>query len=89
LFYVYLRHRSNLTAFIIIALAAIPVAIVSNFIRVLALVLVTYYFGEAAAQGFIHDFAGLLMFGVALMTIFGVDKLASPLFSDRTSKAKA
>jgi exosortase len=85
LFYVYLRHRSNLIAFGVIALAAIPVAIISNFIRVLALVLVTYYFGEAAAQGFIHDFAGLLMFTVALMTIFGVDKVASALFLERGS----
>jgi hypothetical protein len=50
---------------------------------------VTYYFGEAAAQGFIHDFAGLLMFAVALMTIFGVDKLASPLFVKRKSDAVA
>jgi exosortase len=88
LFYVYLRHRSNFIAFVVIALAAIPVAVISNFIRVLTLVLVTYYFGEAAAQGFIHDFAGLLMFAVALMTIFGIDKLASPFFADRQSGAK-
>ena len=35
LFYVYLRHRSNPIAFLVIALAAIPVAIISNFVRVL------------------------------------------------------
>jgi exosortase len=86
LFYVYLRHRSNPVAFIVIALAAIPVAIVSNFVRVIALVLITYHFGDAAAQGFIHDFAGLLMFSVALLTIFGVDKLAAPLFK-RTERS--
>jgi exosortase len=86
-FYVYLRHRSNFLAFLIIALAAIPIAIVSNFIRVLTLVLITYHFGEAAAQGFVHDFAGLLMFAVALLTILSVDKLASPLFVDRKAEA--
>ena len=43
----------------VVALAAIPVAMFSNFVRVIVLVLVTYYFGEAAAQGFVHDFAGL------------------------------
>lgn len=80
LFYVYLKHRSNVAAFVVIALAAIPVAVISNFVRVLVLVLITYYFGDAAAQGFIHDFAGLLMFSVALLTIFGVDQLATPLF---------
>ena len=87
LFYVYLRHRSNVVAFIVIALAAIPVAIISNFVRVLVLVLVTYHFGDAMAQGFVHDFAGLLMFAVALITIFGVDKLAAPLFTERKEAA--
>lgn len=88
LFYVYLRHRSNLVAFVVIAAAAIPVAVISNFVRVLVLVLVTYYFGDAAAQGFVHDFAGLLMFAVALLTIFGVDQLFSPLF-ERSEKVAA
>jgi exosortase len=83
LFYVYLRHRSNPVAIVVISLAAIPVAIISNFVRVLVLVLVTYHFGDAAAQGFLHDFAGLLMFAIALLTIFGIDKVAAPLFVDQ------
>jgi exosortase len=89
LFYVYLRHRSNFTAFVVMSLAAIPVAIISNFVRVLVLVLVTYHFGDSAAQGFIHDFAGLLMFAVALLTVFGIDQLATPLFLRRQGKAAA
>lgn len=81
LFYVYLRHRSDPVAFIVIALAAVPIAVISNFVRVLVLVLITYHLGDAAAQGFLHDFAGLLMFAVALFTIFGIDKLATPLIA--------
>ena len=81
LLYVYLRHRSNFIAFLVVALAAIPVAMFANFVRVIVLVLVTYHLGEAAAQGFVHDFAGLLMFGVALLTIFAIDQLASPLYA--------
>ena len=87
LFYVYLRHRSNPIAFLIIALAAIPVAVVSNFVRVMALVLITYHFGDAAAQGFVHDFAGLLMFAVALLAIFGIDQITTPLFIGRGKRA--
>lgn len=87
LFYVYLMHRSNFLAFVVVALAAIPVAIISNFVRVVVLILITYYFGDAAAQGFIHDFAGLLMFAVALLTIFGIDRLASPLLSRQARAA--
>jgi exosortase len=83
LFYVYLRHRSDLRALVVIALAAIPVAVISNFIRVVALVLVTYYFGDAVGQGFVHDFAGLLMFAVALVAIFCVDQLAAKFLFDR------
>lgn len=78
LFYVYLRRRSDPIAFLVIGLAAIPVAVVANFVRVITLVLITYYFGDAAAQGFIHEFAGLLMFSVALLAIFGVDQLIVP-----------
>jgi len=89
IFYVYLRHRSNPVAFLVIALAAIPVAVISNFVRVLVLVLITYYLGDAAAQGFLHDFAGLLMFAVALLTIFGVDKLAEPLFAGPAARVRA
>jgi exosortase/archaeosortase family protein len=50
----------------------------SNFVRVLTLVLITYYLGEAAAQGFLHEMAGLLMFAVALFSIFALDQLAGP-----------
>lgn len=79
LFYVYLRHRSDPIAFLLIAIAAVPVAIIANFIRVLALVLITYHFGDAVAQGFLHDFAGLLMFSVALVAVFAIDQLTTPL----------
>jgi exosortase len=88
LFYVYLRHRSNLGALLVIAIAALPIAIISNFVRVVALVLITYYFGDAAAQGFVHDFAGLLMFSVALFAIFAVDQLATVLLYRRLKSAR-
>lgn len=87
LFYVYLRHRSDAAAFLTVAALVIPVAIFSNFIRVLTLILVTYYFGEAAGQGFIHDFAGLTVFMVALLTIFGADALITGLRERRKAKA--
>jgi exosortase len=87
LFYGYLRHRSNLLSFIVIALAVIPIAIFSNFVRVVTLILVTYYFGESAAQGFIHDFAGLTMFAVALVAVFALDSLFTRVLHLRTEKA--
>jgi exosortase len=85
LLYGYLRHRSNFAAFVAIVLAVIPVAVFSNFIRVLILILITYHSGEAAAQGFLHDFAGLTMFAVALVTIFILDSFFTRVFRLRGS----
>lgn len=87
LFYGYLRHRTNFAAFVVIALSVIPIAIFSNFIRVLILILITYYLGESAAQGFLHDFAGLTMFAVALITVFVIDSLFTRLLHLRTGRA--
>ncbi len=79
LFYVYIRHNANWRYATLLLVAILPVAIFANFVRVLILILITYYFGEAAAQGFMHNFAGLVMFTAALLTIFGIDALAAPL----------
>ena len=77
LFYVYMKHNADWRYSMLLFLAIVPVAVFANFIRVIILVLVTYYFGDAAAQGFMHDFAGLAMFVVALGTIVIVDSIAS------------
>jgi exosortase len=88
LFYGYLRHRTNLLAFVVIALSVIPIAVFSNFIRVIILILITYYLGEAAAQGFLHDFAGLTMFAVALLSVFVIDSIFTRLLHLRTERLK-
>ena len=88
LFYGYLRHRTNFAAFAMIALSVIPIAVFSNFIRVIILILITYYLGEAAAQGFLHDFAGLTMFAVALLTVFVIDSIFTRLLHLRTERLR-
>lgn len=79
LFYVYLTHRAEWRYMLGLTLAAVPVAIFSNLVRVIILVLLTYYAGEAAAQGFLHYFAGMTTFAVALVTIYLIDKLAQQI----------
>jgi exosortase len=79
LFYVYLRHRHDLTAFIAMSLVVVPVAILANFIRVIILILMTYYAGEAVAQGMLHDFAGLVTFAAALATMLLIEAIYSRL----------
>jgi exosortase len=75
LFYVYLARRAHWRYMAILTLASVPVAIFSNLVRVLTLVLLTYYAGEAAAQGFLHYFAGMTTFATALVTIYAVDRV--------------
>lgn len=55
--------------------AIVPVALAANFVRVIALALATYYLGERAAQGIVHDLAGVLLFVIALASMFAIDAL--------------
>ncbi|WP_458233074.1 archaeosortase/exosortase family protein [Roseateles sp. P5_E8] len=42
----------------------------------------TYHFGDEAGQGFVHGFAGMVLFIVALMLILSTDKVIG-FFIDR------
>ncbi len=73
----YLNLVKSESAFRNIALAMliIPISFTANVIRVIALTLITYYFGDEVGQGFVHGFAGMLLFFVALICIMGVDSV--------------
>ncbi len=79
LFYTYLRHSSNLRYMMLLVVFIIPIAAFANLVRVLILLLLTYYAGEAAGQGFLHELAGLTMFLVALLGIFLVEGVGEPV----------
>lgn len=82
------RHTSALRN-IGLALLIIPISFTANVIRVMTLTLITYYFGDAAGQGFLHGFAGMVLFISALLLIIGVDSLLQKISKWRTvSKAK-
>ncbi len=53
----------------------IPIAVVTNTIRVIMLVLATWYIGETFAQGLFHDFAGIFVFVLALALFALIDFL--------------
>lgn len=75
LLYVYLmRHPSRWRNTILLA-AALPIALAANVVRVIVLVLVTYHFGDEAGQGFVHGFAGMALFLIALALLMFVDTL--------------
>jgi len=75
LFYIYLLRNASWKYSLVLVSLVVPIAIVANIIRVVVLVLLTYFFGDAVAQGFLHMAAGLLLFVSALVLVFAVDSL--------------
>lgn len=75
LLYMNIMQYTSAARNIALALLIIPISFAANVIRVMILVLVTYHFGDEAGQGFIHGFAGMVLFTVALVLILFVDKL--------------
>jgi exosortase len=60
---------------IALALAAIPVAVVANGLRVAGTGLAAQFFGDGAAEGFFHTFSGWLLFAVAFVMLFSIQKM--------------
>lgn len=75
LLYLNLVRHASLLRNIGLALLIVPISFAANVIRVISLTLITFYFGDEAGQGFLHDFAGMVLFLSALMLIVGVDSL--------------
>ena len=81
LIYLYLQTYTSKLRNLLLFLAIAPIAILANIVRVLVLVLVTYYFGDEAGQGFIHGMAGILLFIVALFSLYIWDLILGLFFT--------
>ena len=68
-----------------LALASIPVAIAANGVRVAGTGIAAHYVGPDAAQGFFHEFSGWLVFVVAFVLLFAVQRLIAWVSPDRTA----
>jgi exosortase len=74
LLYTYVAGHSNRWLNAALLLSILPIAFIANIIRVMILVLVTYYAGDAAGQAF-HDRAGILEIALAFGGFFVFDHL--------------
>ncbi|RAK66532.1 exosortase V [Phenylobacterium kunshanense] len=80
LFYIYLLRNAGWRYSAFLVCLIIPVAIAANVLRIVTLILLTYYFGDAVGQGFLHVTAGLFLFAVSLALMFAIDSVASRFF---------
>lgn len=86
LFYLFLVPRARVWQTALVATAIMPLAITANVIRVMILVLITYYLGDEAGQGFLHEFAGFSMFLTALLGLVGLDAVLNRLGRSKSNR---
>ena len=79
LLYLGLMHQGSALRNGILAVLVVPVSFLANVIRVMVLAVVTFHFGDAAGQGFLHSFAGIVLFLTALTLIAILDRVLGAL----------
>jgi exosortase B len=87
LLYMNLMGYTSVARNVTLAILVIPIAFAANVVRVMILVLVTYHFGDEAGQGFVHGFAGMVLFMVGLVLILAVDKVLGRFIPSRRKEA--
>lgn len=75
LLYLNIVRHDSLVRNVTLAILIVPISFTANVIRVMVLTLITYHFGDEAGQGFLHGFAGMVLFLSALLLIMAVDSL--------------
>jgi exosortase B len=75
LFYLNVVRHTSIFRNVALAILIVPISFAANVIRVITLTLITYYFGDESGQGYLHGFAGMVLFLSALILILGVDSL--------------
>jgi len=89
LLYMNLMRYTSVARNVALATLVIPVAFAANVTRVIILVLVTYHYGDAAGQGFVHSFAGMVLFLVGLALVLTTDWLLGFVFKEPTPAKEA
>ena len=87
LLYVYIAGHASRVHNVLLLLSILPIAFIANILRVLILMLVTYYYGDAAGRAF-HDQAGYLEIVFAFGGFFALDALLSLFFRRRPIKSQ-
>lgn len=60
---------------VLILLVSVPIAVLSNILRIFLLCVVGYFWGSGIASGWVHDLSGVLIYLVALVLMLGLEGL--------------
>jgi exosortase len=67
---------------ILIILSAIPLALITNIIRVTGTGILAHFYGDRAARSFLHEFSGLAVFALGFMMLLGLYGVLNKLTRD-------
>ncbi len=73
LLYIYIVQHQQKWRNAVLILAVLPIAFAVNILRIIGLVLLTYYFGEEVGLGFLHKFTGYVLFSFSIVILVGFD----------------
>ena len=88
--FAYLMYESRLKQWILVAFA-LPIAVVTNIIRVTSTGIMAHYWGKEFAEGILHESFGWLVFVIAFALLYLVSKVldllipAAPLQKEATA----
>jgi len=85
LLYIYLMRGASWAYSLVLVALVIPIAVLTNILRIMTLVLLTYYAGNEVAQGFLHFTAGMVLFAVALVIVFALDTVLYRFFRPKAA----
>lgn len=86
LFYIYVLRGAEWRYALFLVCLIVPVAVLANMVRISLLVLLTWGWGDAVAQGFLHFTAGFVLFALALLLIFGIDAVLGRVLALREAR---
>ena len=84
--YGYLMERGTIKR-VILALSAIPIAVLSNSLRIVGTGLLGEFWDPEKAQGFFHTFSGWVIFVVSLALLFALHSLMKLFAKKREASA--
>jgi len=67
--------ESDIWMRVVLALAAVPIAIAANSLRIMGTGLLGLYWGPDKAEGFFHTFSGWVIFILALGMLFTLHRV--------------